>query len=451
MSLLFFLATIATSPAGDVGVVSIIAPAGSIDSGTVVIPQAVVHNFSAADTTIFPVTMNIGPVYSRTLSDTLRPGQSDTVSFPAWVAQPLGSMSVVCFTSFALDTNRRNDTLRTTIDIVRGAIHDIGTSVILSPNTVLYAGETVVPKAIIRNYGTAIERYFDVQFRIGVVYDRTVIVNSDLLPDGTVDVTFPPWIAREGYYPASCSTILARDTNPSNDRKAVDIAVIAPAILRIEPDRTVNLLMNEKEDIPLFAELDASRPDIIEIKPPTPPLGWRVALYDSLAAQSLSDTDGDGLPDLGSVFPKQRIHFNLRVQAPPDISGNPSSAGDTVVVRGFCHSDSTVSDSAVIVLRLSPEFTIHNYPNPFSERTTFWFGVPEPGRIRLTVYDRAGERVCRVIDNENYTIGNWPKMWDGTNDYGRAVAPGTYDYLFELEAGGRVLRMLKKLVITRGE
>lgn len=446
--LLLTIVTLQSLSTPDVGVTAVISPTGSVDSGTIVIPQAIVRNFSSADTALFPVTMNIGSRYSHTMTDTLGPGLSDTITFPAWVAQPLGSLPVVCFTALAGDTNRTNDTLRTMVTVIPRASHDIGASVILSPPTMLYAGDTVVPKAIIRNYGTAVERYFDVRFKIGLVYDRIVTVNSDLIPDGTVDVVFPAWIAREGYYSASCSTMLVRDTNRLNDKTVIDIAVLSRPLLRIEWDQTETLQIAETGDIRLFAELDARQSDIIELRPPIPPIGWGVTLLDSIGEQ-LRDTDGDSLPDLGSLQPGHRTYFVVRVRAPAGIIGTPGSAGDTIVIRGFCHRDSTVRDSALLVLQLAPELTIHNFPNPFSERTTFWFGIPEPGRVRLTIYNRAGERVCRIIDSESYAVGLWSRSWDGVNEHGRAVAPGIYDYLFEHEAENRTSRILKKLVITR--
>lgn len=432
----------------DVGVTAIVAPTGSVDSGTIVRPRAVCRNFGLVDT-VFPVTMLIGTGYSRTVLDTLRAGASDTVTFPVWTAAPLGTYPVTCYTSLAGDGNRANDTARAQVTVVRRAVHDIGASVILSPPTTLYAGDSVVPKAIVRNYGTAVERYFDVRFRIGVVYDRVVTVNSDLLPNGTVDVTFPAWVAQEGYYPASCSTMLARDTNRLNDKTSIDIAVLPPVILRIEWDQSERLLVAERKDVSFYADLDARQSDVIELRPPTAPPGWSATLYDSGGLRRLPDTDADGLPDLGPVQPSRRAYFAVRVEAPANLVGEPGRSGDTVVVRGFTRRDSTVDDSALLILRLAPDLAVHNFPNPFSHKTTFVFGLPELGTVTLTVYDRAGERICRLLEAEDYEAGIWLQAWDGTNDDGLAVAPGTYDYVFEYDAAGRTRRLVKKLVVTR--
>ncbi len=39
--------------------------------------------------------------------------------------------------------------------------------------------------------------------------------------------------------------------------------------------------------------------------------------------------------------------------------------------------------------------------------------------------------------------------WDGVNDNGRAIAPGTYEYLLDYEHAGKTDRISKKLVLTR--
>jgi len=95
---------------GDVGATLILAPVDTIDSGTVVTPQAVVHSFKTSDET-FRMTFNIGAVYSKTVTDvTLAPDQTDTVSFPNWTAEPEGDYITISFTSLAGDENRHNDT-----------------------------------------------------------------------------------------------------------------------------------------------------------------------------------------------------------------------------------------------------------------------------------------------------------------------------------------------------
>jgi flagellar hook assembly protein FlgD len=69
--------------------------------------------------------------------------------------------------------------------------------------------------------------------------------------------------------------------------------------------------------------------------------------------------------------------------------------------------------------------------------------------VSLTVYTRAGERVCRVLNREDKSAGVQVVGWEGVNDNGRAVAPGTYEYMLDYVHQGKTDRIRKRLVVTR--
>ena len=94
----------------DVGVMSVIAPADNVDSGTVVIPEVVVHNFGTFQETL-PVRMTIGADYVDSAEVTLAAWESDTVKFDSWAADSLDTFDMSCFTMLAGDENTTNDTL----------------------------------------------------------------------------------------------------------------------------------------------------------------------------------------------------------------------------------------------------------------------------------------------------------------------------------------------------
>jgi flagellar hook assembly protein FlgD len=106
-----------------------------------------------------------------------------------------------------------------------------------------------------------------------------------------------------------------------------------------------------------------------------------------------------------------------------------------------------IADTAVLSLTLLPAFSVHNFPNPFSDHTAFVVGLPEDGKANLTVYTRAGERVCRVLTNSDLPAGVHVVPWDGVNDNGRSIAPGTYEYLLDYVHSGKTDRIRKKLVV----
>ena len=79
-----------------------------------------------------------------------------------------------------------------------------------------------------------------------------------------------------------------------------------------------------------------------------------------------------------------------------------------------------------------------NFPNPFNPHTAIQFGLPEPARVRLEVYDMLGRRVTTVVDQE-YS----PGMHTVNFDAGR-LASGSYVY--RLVANERVFSKMMHVV-----
>ena len=75
-----------------------------------------------------------------------------------------------------------------------------------------------------------------------------------------------------------------------------------------------------------------------------------------------------------------------------------------------------------------------NRPNPFNPMTTIGFGLPQPSRVRLGIYDLAGRRVRALLTGAPYPAGWHRVSWDGKDDGGQPQATGVYFYRLETQA-----------------
>lgn len=48
--------------------------------------------------------------------------------------------------------------------------------------------------------------------------------------------------------------------------------------------------------------------------------------------------------------------------------------------------------------RLSTEFRVENYPNPFNPTTVIKYNVPETGYIKIKIYDIMGKEITTLVD-----------------------------------------------------
>jgi hypothetical protein len=74
-----------------------------------------------------------------------------------------------------------------------------------------------------------------------------------------------------------------------------------------------------------------------------------------------------------------------------------------------------------------------NEPNPFNPATVIRYDLREGARVTLSVYDVAGRRIHRLVDDDWQNAGRHAVTWNGRSAGGEALASGVYFY--RLEAG----------------
>jgi hypothetical protein len=210
----------------DVGVLSIVAPAGAVDSGSSIFPACTVGNFGASPES-YRVRMRIGTLYDDTALVTAQaPGTRSHLTFPSWqVRAAPGNYAVTCSTELAGDEVQTNNRLTDSVTVRRPPIHDVSAIRIITPPGTVDSGSFVRPQAKVSNLGGVAES-FSIRFRIGSSYSQDAAL-SGLAAGDSATVSFPIWIAAIGDFVVSCSTMLAADGSPANDRCTSSVRVVS--------------------------------------------------------------------------------------------------------------------------------------------------------------------------------------------------------------------------------
>jgi hypothetical protein len=102
----------------------------------------------------------------------------------------------------------------------------------------------------------------------------------------------------------------------------------------------------------------------------------------------------------------------------------------------------SVEDGA-LAADMSAAPSVRAFPNPFLSATTLRYVVAQPGRVRIDLFDVSGRRVRSLLDADR-APGTHLVRWDGLDEAGGAVIPGSYVIRLatpEGEWGGKALRL----------
>ena len=81
-----------------------------------------------------------------------------------------------------------------------------------------------------------------------------------------------------------------------------------------------------------------------------------------------------------------------------------------------------------------------NYPNPFNPTTAISFSLNRSANISLQVYNTLGQLVATLIDNKNFTGGNYSITFDASE-----LASGVYIYTLETNT----VKLSKKMILNK--
>ena len=175
---------------------------------------------------------------------------------------------------------------------------------------------------------------------------------------------------------------------------------------------------------------------------------------DNAAVDSISiyySTDG------GVTFP-----YTIATGEPNDSSYTwtvPDTPSENCIVKVVAYDSSLnqgvgVSESAFSIMSeqvgvgvtpMAAQFELkQNIPNPFNPLTNIEFGLAQPSRVTIRIYDMTGSLV-RTLVNEVRPAGRHSVVWTGVDEGGKPVSSGVYAYV--MEAGGK--KFTRKLVLLR--
>ncbi len=127
------------------------------------------------------------------------------------------------------------------------------------------------------------------------------------------------------------------------------------------------------------------------------------------------------LEDNGCTTISNAYHIDTAAQDPYNLGTNDPSQMEVINII----DPATGIDSPENIIPQDGVLLQQNRPNPFSSSTQIRFYLAKPERIEMTIYDVAGRRVRKLI---NETLGSgWRHVqWDGYNNSGRHVSSGIY-------------------------
>jgi hypothetical protein len=313
---------------------------------------------------------------------------------------------------------------------------DMAVTSIVAPQGTYDHYDTVIPRARVTNNGDVIPMINAFMY-IGLPYGDTVQVYDGPAPGQSAVVSFKPWPAHPtGLVTLRCSLEVEGDTNPSNDFLSDTVRVLPIDVgcrLILSPVGTIDS-GSTATPVARFKNFGTSTQ--------TFPVWFRIETTASTAT---------GLPQRRTAGPPLQVYEDsatatVAPQESTDVSFSNwlASPPDTYSMKAFTAlfgDDNQSNDTVSAQLIVGPEPGIEGpgnlsgvpreyslgspRPNPFVGRMLVPFTLPTRSRVSLQVYDAAGALV-RTLTAAEMPAGFHHAPWDGTDERGLRVQPGTY-------------------------
>ena len=202
-------------------------------------------------------------------------------------------------------------------------------------------------------------------------------------------------------------------------------------------------------------EVPVNSPVQFVIKTQTPLKTWNIWIeYPLSSARGIDKTEYNNLVEPNKILPLMPTAENdsLVIEPPfqnTKIWGETGKERQREIYRVYLDfldwfdRQDTVSTTFAVVAEYMSSLDKNRY-NPAEEELTIQFSLIKDERVRITVYNVAGEFVKKVFD-KNVPAGKHQTSWNGTDKNGRQV--GNDVYIILVEAGP--LKEWHKVVVIR--
>jgi hypothetical protein len=413
----------------DIACTQLLAPAGTVDSGQVVTPRAIVRN-NGDGPEDFSVAFTIaGGYYDTAVVLVLPPAQVETVSFQGWTAPARGPYATKCSTRLSHDLYHWNDKQEGSVTV---AVTDVGVTSITAPVDTVDSGQVTTPQVMVTNTGTGPAGFWT-GISIGTRYSAAE--STYLAPGASQPLAFADWTPEErGLLAIRCSTMLSGDQIPLNNliigwvyvrvRDAAAVQIIAPV-----GQMDTGTVVTPKAIVANHGTGTASFPVRFKI--------GADYTHDTSVTLSAGGSDTATFPDWIAA-PLGWLMVRCTTLLPGDQNTGNNLALDSVRVLPLMSIKGAGPAPALPV-----EFALKaNVPNPFTAATRIDFALPRAVGVELHVYS-AGGKLMRALASGSYAAGYYHVTWDGRDGLGRNAPAGLYFYRLRAQDVRLTRKMLK--------